>query len=111
MFQRLLWPKYRNAFLLILALSSVVGLFVGVRAPSAAEDEKVTRFAGPISSQPLALTADNAFLVVANPDNNSVTFFELRGDRNRRLATIPVQTEPNGVAFLPDGSKAYVAPR
>lgn len=69
----------------------------------------VTRFAGPTSSQPLALTADGGFLVVANPDNNSVTFFDVRSDRNRKLAEVPVQIEPNGVAFLPDGRKAYVA--
>ena len=40
------------------------------------------RFAGPTSSQPLALTANDAFLVVANPDNNSVTFFDVRRDAN-----------------------------
>jgi YVTN family beta-propeller protein len=67
------------------------------------------RFAGPTSSQPLALTADNAYLVVANEDNNSVTFFDLRNDANRKLAEVPVQSEPSGVAFLPDGSKAYAA--
>ena len=68
-----------------------------------------TRFAGPTSSQPLALPADDSFLAAVNPDNNSVSFFDLRQDRNRRLAEVPVQTEPNGVAILPDGSKAYVA--
>ncbi len=67
------------------------------------------RFAGAASSQPLALTADNAYLVVANEDNNSVTFFDLRNDANRKLAEVPVQSEPSGVAFLPDGSKAYAA--
>src|SRR5207237_3789637 len=35
--------------------------------------------------------------------------FGLRFDRNRLLARVPVQTEPNSVAMLPDGSKAYVA--
>jgi DNA-binding beta-propeller fold protein YncE len=34
---------------------------------------------------------------------------DVRNDRNRRLAEVPVQREPNGVAFLPDGKKAYVA--
>jgi YVTN family beta-propeller protein len=68
-----------------------------------------SRFAGPTSSQPLALTANDAFLVAANPDNDSVSFFDLRGDQNRRVAVVPVQDEPNGVAFLPDGSKAFVA--
>ena len=69
----------------------------------------VARFAGPTSSQPLALPADDSFLAAVNPDNNSVSFFDLRFDRNRRLAEVPVQVEPNGVAVLPDGSKAYVA--
>jgi YVTN family beta-propeller protein len=68
-----------------------------------------TRFVGPTSSQTLALPADDSFVAVVNPDNNSVTFFDVRLDRNRRLAEVPVQTEPNGVAVLPDGSKAYVA--
>lgn len=67
------------------------------------------RFAGPTSSQPLALTADGSFLASVNPDNNSVTFFDVRNDVNRRLAEVPVQAEPNGVAMLPDGSKAYIA--
>jgi YVTN family beta-propeller protein len=75
----------------------------------AAQPLPVPRFAGPTSSQPLALSGDGAFLVAANPDNNSVSFFDLRGDRNRRVAEVPVQVEPNGVAFMPDGRKAYVA--
>jgi YVTN family beta-propeller protein len=66
-------------------------------------------FSGPTSSQPLAIPADDSFLAVVNPDNNSVSFFDIRLDRLRRLAEVPVQTEPNGVAVLPDGSKAYVA--
>ena len=57
----------------------------------------------------MALTADGSFLAVANPDSNSVSFFDLRSDRNRKLAEVPVQTEPNGVAFMPDGKKIYVA--
>ncbi len=67
------------------------------------------RFAGPSSSQTLALSADNAWLVVANEDNDSVTFFDMRNDANRKLAEVPVQNEPSAVAILPDGSKAYAA--
>jgi YVTN family beta-propeller protein len=80
-----------------------------VSAPEESGLRQSKRFAGPTSSQPLALTANDAFLVVANPDNNSVTFFNVRNDRNRLIAEVPVQMEPNGVAFLPDGTKAYVA--
>jgi YVTN family beta-propeller protein len=67
------------------------------------------RFAGPTSSQPLALTADGNWLVVANADNDSVSFFDLRSGANTKFAEKTVQAEPNGVAFLPDGSKAYSA--
>jgi len=84
-------------------------VWMGILAAGWLGAQPVTRFVGPTSSQPLALTANDAFLMVANPDNNSVSFFDLRADRNRRLATVPVQTEPSGVAFLPDGSKAFVA--
>ena len=38
-----------------------------------------------------------------------MSFFDVRGDKNRKLAEVPVQIEPNGVAFLPDGTKLYVA--
>jgi YVTN family beta-propeller protein len=86
-----------------LSVCGFLGLF------SAATAGAATQFVGPTSSQPLALTADDAFMVVANPDNNTVSFFDLRADRNRKLAEVPVQREPSGVAFLPNGRKAYVA--
>src|SRR5262249_5402253 len=63
----------------------------------------------PTASQSLALSADGTLLVVANPDNNSVTFFDVGADRNQRLGEVRVQTEPNGVAVSPDGERAYVA--
>ena len=69
----------------------------------------VQRFAGPTSSQPIALSADDALLAVANADNNSVSIFDVRRDANRKLAEVPVQREPNGVAFKPNGKKLYVA--
>ena len=100
----------------MIAASAAVTLIVGTLSSSwlkadgnQDEEDKITRFPGPTSSQPLALTADGSFLVVANPDNNSVSFFDVRSDRNRLLAHVPVQKEPNGVAMLPDGSKAYAA--
>ncbi len=74
-----------------------------------AEGPAPNRFVGPTSSQPIALTADDKFLVSVNPDNDTVSFFDLRFDRNRRMAEVPVQNEPNGVAILPNGLKAYVA--
>ncbi len=96
----------RAATPLIAALAGVVAL---AWSPAWLGAAPLTRFVGPTASQPLALSADGAFLVVANPDNNSVSFFDLRNDRNRRVAEVPVQSEPSGVAFLPNGKKAYVA--
>lgn len=97
----LAFGRARSVAALALAVAGVAGL------PSNAT--AAARFVGPTSSQPLALTANNAFLVVANPDNNSVSFFDLRADANVKVAEVSVQTEPNGVAFLPNGKKAYAA--
>lgn len=67
------------------------------------------QFAGPTSSQPLALSGTGEFMVVANPDNDSVSFFDLRGDLNLLVATVGVEDEPNGVAFSLDGLRAWAA--
>ena len=91
-----------------LTISAVAGLILLRQTPGSAQASP-PRFSGPLSSQPLALTSDNAFLMVANPDNDTVSFFDVRQDRNRRIAQVPVQKEPNGVAFSPDSSTAYVA--
>ncbi len=99
----------QNHFAKCLVLFSVgVSIFSG-QLPAVGATPGVDQFIGPTSSQPLALSANGSFLVAANPDNNSVTFFDLRADRNRRLAEVPVQIEPNGVAFMPNGRKVYVA--
>jgi YVTN family beta-propeller protein len=78
----------------------------GAGSPAQSEPK---RFAGPSASQPLALSADGNLLIAANPDNNSVSLFNVQYDANKRLTEIKVQTEPNGVAFSPDGAYAYVA--
>src|ERR1039457_1801790 len=67
------------------------------------------RFSGPMSSQPLALNADDTLLAVANPDNNSITLFNVTGGQNVPVTEISVGSEPNGVALSPDGTRAYVA--
>src|SRR5437667_556982 len=66
-------------------------------------------FAAPTSSQPLALSGNGGLLAVANPDNDSVTFFDTSGARPERIDEVPVGREPNGVALTPDGNEAYVA--
>src|SRR5438270_8629640 len=71
--------------------------------------QTTTRFTGPTSSQPLALSADDLLLAVANPDNNTISIFDLKNGANTRVAQVTVGTEPNGVAVSPDGSRIYVA--
>jgi uncharacterized protein (TIGR03437 family) len=71
--------------------------------------QTVTRFTGPTTSQPLALSADDWLLAVANPDNNTVSIIDVRNGANNRVAQVGVGTEPNGVALSPDGTRVYVA--
>src|SRR3989454_8186852 len=66
-------------------------------------------FSGSTSSQPLALSADGELLAVANPDNNTVTFFDTSRPVPERIEEVNVGREPNGVALAPDGREAYVA--
>jgi YVTN family beta-propeller protein len=82
---------------------------LGAQASRLLTSGQGARFDGPTSSQPLALSADDSLLVAANPDNDSVTIFDVHEDENRRLMELPVQDEPNGVALLPNGSRAYAA--
>jgi YVTN family beta-propeller protein len=92
---------------IFLLLGALLATDYLVQAISAQIDQK--RFAGPTSSQPLALSADGRLLIAANPDNDTVSIFDVQYDNNRRLAEIKVQSEPNGVAITPDGTFAYVA--
>src|SRR5262245_654948 len=89
----------------VIAVSILVALGVYQASPFA----QVVRFVGPTSSQPLALNGDGNLLAVVNPDNDSVTFFDVTGGINVKLAEVAVGDEPNGVVLSPSGSTAYVA--
>jgi len=95
--------------LLLVAAAVPVAIIIVLNATTVSAQPGALRFVGPTSSQPLALTADDAFLASVNTDVNTVSFFDVRADRNRKLAEVPVQTEPNGVVMLPAGSKCYTA--
>jgi YVTN family beta-propeller protein len=100
-------PTHKTITILA-ALASAAAIVSWVRDPGHVEAQALTRFTGPTSSQPLALSADDSLLLVANPDNNTVSLFDLKNN-NTRLAEIPVGREPNGVALSPDGTRGYVA--
>jgi YVTN family beta-propeller protein len=92
-----------------LAAAGAIGAALALwPVPLASQGSAAARFSGPINSQPIALSADDSLLAVCNPDNNTVSFFDVRGDANRKLSEISVGTEPNGVALTPDGTRAYV---
>jgi YVTN family beta-propeller protein len=59
-------------------------------------------------SSTIALSSDGAYVWSVNPDTDSVSVIEVAGDRNRKVAEIPVGKEPRCVALTPDYKKAYV---
>ena len=69
----------------------------------------ITTLAGPTtSSTPIALTSDDRFVWVVNPDNDSVSIIEVGGDVNAKSSEISVGKDPQRVAITPDDRKVYV---
>ena len=103
--------RARSLNLTLLAMFCLVPTAIWWRSatPFAQSPGQDDRFVGPTSSQPLALSANGSLLAVANPDNDTVTFFGVASGQSNRLAEVEVGREPNGVAVLPDGLKVYVA--
>jgi YVTN family beta-propeller protein len=64
---------------------------------------------GPTSSSPIAVSPNDQFVWVVNPDNDSVSVLEVAADSNQKVAEIKVGDEPNGVAIHPNGQAVYVA--
>jgi YVTN family beta-propeller protein len=63
---------------------------------------------GPTSSGPIAITSDDQFVWSVNPDNNSVSLFNVLNDANQKVAEVPVGVNPWCVAITPDNQKVYV---
>src|SRR5262249_51781241 len=59
------------------------------------------------NSSPIAITSDDKFVWSVNPDNNTVSVFNVASDANVKLAEVPVGVEPWCVALTPDNKKAY----
>jgi YVTN family beta-propeller protein len=62
----------------------------------------------PTNSSPIAITSDDQFVWSVNPDNDSVSVFNVLNDANLKVAEIPVGKEPWCVAIHPDNGKVYV---
>ena len=66
----------------------------------------------PSRSTTIAITADNAYLVVVNRETNTVSVIAVRDSQGQDIASkfaeIPVGIEPRCVAIHPNGLEAYV---
>ena len=65
--------------------------------------------AGGISSSPIVLDPNDQFLLVVNPDNNTLTGITVGNDNFQKLFEVPTGKEPQSVALSKDNTKAYVA--
>ncbi len=96
-----------------LALSGILlaalGFALVLSTPQQVVAQNVRSFVGATHSSPITLNADDTLMAVVNPDVNTVTFFDVGGDKNVSLGEIAVGKEPNGVVLSPDGKFAYVA--
>ena len=63
----------------------------------------------PASSSPIAITSDDRFVWVVNPDNNSVSVISVSADENRKVAEISVGEEPRFVAITPKDHRVSVS--
>src|SRR5262245_38505189 len=91
-------------------LVAVIVVALGVSIPTE------PLFALPTYSSPIALTNDDQFVWVVNPNvefvnppvNDSVTVHRVLNDQFQKVAEISVGDDPQCVAIRPDNKKAYV---
>src|SRR6059036_348724 len=91
----------------VLRCSSALLLVALLAATAAAKPKKAEEQT--TSSGPIALSPDDRFVWVVNPDNNSVSVFEVAGDANHKVGEIGVGEEPRFVTIAPDGKTVYVS--
>jgi YVTN family beta-propeller protein len=98
------------ALLSTAALLLVAALLVSASRPelSAGHSQKAEH-AGPTSSGPIQITADDEDIWVVNPDRNSVTRIHVEHDANKKSSEVKVGKEPHGIAISPDDERVYVA--
>jgi YVTN family beta-propeller protein len=91
---------FRKLASLFIALTAVlIGLALG--------GAEAAVFNQPMNSSPIALSADQRFVWVVNPSDDTVSV--IRTDTNTVLATIQTGDEPRGVALDPNNRFAFVA--
>jgi YVTN family beta-propeller protein len=100
---------FRMVMVGVLAFLSACG---GGAVPTGTPPPEVTGNAviakNPSYSSPIAISDDDALLVVANTLNGTVSLINVAGDANAKLTEIQVGEEPRSVAITPDKKFAYV---
>ena len=86
--------------LVLSVLLTILAVFTTLPAQAAV-------FNQPMNSSPIALSADQQFVWVVNPRDDSVSV--IRTDTNTVLATIATGDEPRSVALDPNNTYAYIA--
>lgn len=71
-------------------------------------DRVEKREGAPTASSPIAITSDDRFVWVVNPDKNSVSVIEVGGDLNRKIGEITVGEDPRCVAIAPKNRRVFV---
>ena len=107
--------KHRRALPCLAALLPALalmgpGLFNPAAAGNGATSDQLAASprTGP-SSSPIAVAPDDKSVWVVNPDDDSVTWFEVRADGLRSRKQIRVGDEPTNLAISPDGKFVYVS--
>jgi len=97
----------RNRFFAsaVVALLAFAVASIWVRRPASAAGTG----GGQFSNQPVALSWDDSMLASCNPEAGTVTLFQVAGDKNTKIAEVPVGKEPSSAAWSSDGSKIFVA--
>ncbi|CAN5231804.1 hypothetical protein BH10PSE7_BH10PSE7_05860 [soil metagenome] len=96
--KRRFWSNRLCSVAMLLAMLATIAFAPGVSAAI---------FTQPLSSSPIALSADQRFVWVVNPRDNTVSV--LRTDNNSVVTTIATGKEPRSVALDPNNTFAYVA--
>jgi YVTN family beta-propeller protein len=97
---------------LCLLLAAGVGALSYTGAPvrhSTAQAAALWNGSAATNSGPIAVTPDDRFVWVANPDTNTVSVIEVANDANQKVAEIAVGVEPQNVAIHPNGQTVYVS--
>jgi YVTN family beta-propeller protein len=99
---------FRFAVAVLFALGALCVL--GVAPNLAPQTRRSLRDLRPAThSGPIAVTPDDHFVWVVNPDNDNVAKIDVSDDENRVVAHVKVGDLPQNVAITPDGKTVYVS--